>query len=435
MALSLPLAATSSPAFEERVESYRNDLKIPGMSAIIVKDQKVVWARGFGLADLENRIAAKPDTLYHLASITKTIAATLILQLVEQGKVDLEEPMSRYSSDFKDDSVRIKHLLSHTSEGTPGERSQYSGERYEYLTAVIEKHAGKPFREVLVKKILDPLGMSASVPVHGTADLPKLARPYAFYGKGEIIASAYPPRDFIGASAGVLSTVEDMAKFDVAIDRHVLLRKETQDKAWTPFKSNTGQAVQFGLGWWVSDHRGLRLVWHSGNWGSGYSGIYLKVPRENLTIILLSNSEALQAHQDLGNGDVTNNVFACAFLRLYLGAAYDCAKDAESAMAKWFEYRSSNARTAIKLAPEVLEAYVGRYQFVEFARAIDVRRKGDQLFASTPRGSWSELFPESESKFFLKPRQLFLTFVKEGGRVTSLEAMENGETYHAKKIE
>src|SRR5262245_60315872 len=112
---------TSSPnqqrlaRFEKQVEDLRAILKIPGMSGAIVQDQKLLWAKGFGFADLENRTPATPDTLFHLASITKTFAATLIMQLVEQGKLDLDEPMSHYSSDFKDNSVKIKHLITHTS--------------------------------------------------------------------------------------------------------------------------------------------------------------------------------------------------------------------------------------------------------------------------------------------------------------------------------
>jgi len=98
--------------FEKEVDDRRNRLKIPGLSAVIVKDQKVLWAKGFGFADLENRIPATPDTLYSIASVTKTFAATLVLQLVEQGKLDLDEPISHYSSDFKDDSVRMPGRLS-----------------------------------------------------------------------------------------------------------------------------------------------------------------------------------------------------------------------------------------------------------------------------------------------------------------------------------
>src|SRR5215213_5584111 len=103
--------------FEKQGDELRTLLKIPGMSAVIVKDQKVLWAKGFGFADFESRIPATPDTLFSIASLTKTFAATLVMQLVEQGKLDLGEPMSHYSTDFKNDSVKVKHLLSHTSDG------------------------------------------------------------------------------------------------------------------------------------------------------------------------------------------------------------------------------------------------------------------------------------------------------------------------------
>lgn len=194
--------------FEKKVDEFRALLGIPGMSMVIVKDQKVLGARGFGFADVDGRVPATPETVYHIASFTKTFAATLIMQLVEQGKLDLDEPMSHYSSDFKDDSVRIKHLLSHTSGGaTPGERFEYSGSRFDYLTAVIEKKTGKPFREVMVKTFLDPLAMSSSVPGADVVDeadkwvaalgkenldryrevLPRQAKPYTLYGAGEIV--------------------------------------------------------------------------------------------------------------------------------------------------------------------------------------------------------------------------------------------------------
>jgi CubicO group peptidase (beta-lactamase class C family) len=259
--------------FEKQVEELRALLKIPGMSAAIIKDQKLIWAKGFGFADLENRIPATPDTVFHLASITKTFGATLILQLVEQGKLSLDEPMSRYSSDFKDDSVKIRHIITHTSQGTPGERYQYSGNRYSNLTKVIEKKFGKPFLNVVVETFFDPLGMTSSVPYHNVLvdkdkwaaslgkehldryekNLSRLAKPYTVYGD-EIIRVPYPLPSYVGASAGILSTVLDMAKYDVAIDRHVFLKKETQELAWTNSVSNSGNRLPYGLGGssWIS---------------------------------------------------------------------------------------------------------------------------------------------------------------------------------------
>ena len=435
--------------FEKEVDNLRNRLKIPGLSAVIVKDQKVLWAKGFGLADLENRIPATPDTLYSIASLTKTFAATLVLQLVEQGKLDLDEPISHYSSDFKEDSVRIKHLLSHTSNGTPGERFQYDGNRFDYLTAVIEKKTGKRFPEVIVETFFDPLEMSSSVPYHNVVDdadkwvaslgkknldryrknLTRLAQPYAYYGDGETVHATYPPKDYVGAAAGLLSTVRDLAKYDIAIDRHVFLKKKTQEKAWTPFVSNGGERLPYGLGWFVTDYHGLKLTWHYGQWGTGFSAIYLKVPKKNVSLVMLANSEALADH---GFEDIANNVFVCSFLGLW-GYAYDCERNSQTELAKWIEQRRAKGRVAVRLDPNILEAYVGQYQFETLDnRIFTIMRESDRLFVAYPEGFKIELFAESESRFFLKIRPYQFVFTKGEGQTAQLEIVEGGEIFHSK---
>lgn len=474
--------------FEKQVEELNTLLKIPGMSAAIIKNQKVLWAKGFGFADLEKKIPATPDTLYHLASITKTFGATLIMQLVEQGKLSLDEPMSRYSSDFKDDSVKIKHIISHTSDGTPGERYQYSGNRYDYLTAVIEKKFGKPFLNVTVETFFDPLGMSSSVPYHNVVvdtdkwvaslgkerldryqkNLTRFSQPYTYYGNGEIIPDDYPARGFIGAAAGYLSTVLDMAKYDAAIDRHVFLKKKTQEKAWTAFTSNSGQRLPYGLGWFVMNHHGVKLVWHTGHWGSGFTAFYLKVPEKNVTLVMLANSEALIDHLYQRGEDITDNVFACNFLRLFVledvqgrrlpdpgwtqgtkeflseiarlstkskGYAYDCEKNSHTAVTKWIEQRRASGRTAVPVDPGILETYVGQYQFETLNnRIFTFTREGDKLFFSEPGGSRTELLADSESTFFLKTRPYQFIFTKSEGQPAQLKIVQGQATFLSKRI-
>jgi CubicO group peptidase (beta-lactamase class C family) len=465
-ACALPPPQTSLDArrltnFENRSEELRTELRIPGMSAVILKNQEVVWAKGFGYADYENRVPATPDTVYHVASITKPIAATLIMQLVEQGKLDLDEPMSHYSSDFKDDSVRIKHLLSHTSGGTvPGERYEYSGSRYDYLTAVIEKKTSKSFREVMVQTILDPLAMSSSVPGPKALDeadqwvavlgrehldryaknLARLSQPYTLYGDSEIVHVPYPTRVF-GAAAGLLSTVMDLARFDAAIDRHVLLSKETQEKAWTPFVSNSGQRLPYALGWFSVDYQGIRLIWHGGNWGTGFSAIYVKVPEKNLSLIMLSNSEALNGHLYAlyeGSEDITHDAFACAFLRQFVFEEtrdLDCERNSQMAVEKWRSERRELASPVVQVDPHSLEDYVGQYQF-EFdpTMILQVTTEGGKLFVDVPADRETEVFPSSPSTFFFKIRPAQMRFIKDGGKVTGLDWVEHGDTLRANKI-
>src|SRR5688500_16091571 len=151
--------------FETLLESLRQELKIPAYSAAIVKDQKVIWAKGFGYADVENKIPATEHTAYHLASLTKTFASTILMQLVQEGKIKLDDPVSKYGITLESDGViRVRHLLSHTSEGNPGEQYRYNGNRFAELDKVVQKAGGKSFGEQLIANILDPLGMNETAP-------------------------------------------------------------------------------------------------------------------------------------------------------------------------------------------------------------------------------------------------------------------------------
>jgi CubicO group peptidase (beta-lactamase class C family)/predicted TIM-barrel fold metal-dependent hydrolase len=424
---------------ETRFEALRERLRIPGLSAVVLRDQQVLWARGFGYADMENRVRATPDTVYPIASITKTFAAELVMQLVEQGRLDLDEPVSRYSPDFKDEAVRIKHLLSHTvGRGKPGEGYAYDPERYEHLTSIIEKATGKPFRQVMVETFLDPLEMSSTAPGPVALREPRYAKvlagqaqPYTLYGDGEIVHTAYPI-DFFGASAGLISTVLDLARYDVALDRHLLVKKQTQDRAWTNFVSNSGKRLPYGFGWFVEDYRGTKLIWHGGNWGTGFSAIYLKVPERNLTLIVLSNSEALNSHlYKVWNGyeEITHDAFACAFLRAFVfdrEANLDCERISQAAMAAFLDERRARAREVARVDPSIYDAYVGGYQ--RPTRVLHVTKERGRLFMDYPRGFKSELFPESESTFFFKTENLRLTFIKnEQGEVTRIDFHIEGQ--------
>ena len=444
--------------FEKQVDELRTRLKVPGMSAAIIKDQKVIWAKGFGFADVEKKIPATPDTLYHLASITKTFGATLIMQLVEQGKLSLDEPISHYSADFKDDSVKIKHLITHTASGTPGERFQYDGTNFDHLDKVIEKKTGKQFTQVAVETFFDPLGMTNSVPYHNVVvdadkwmaslgkerldrykkNLEAFAQPYTYYGAGEVIHDSYPGRDYNGSAASLLSTVLDMAKYDIAIDRHMFLKKETQEKAWTPFVSNGGKRLPYGLGWFVMNHHGVKLVWHNGHWGSGFSAFYLKVPEKNVSVIMLANSESLIDHQyQIGEvmvDDIINNGFACAFLGMW-DLASGCEKNSQAAMTKWIEQRRASAKVAIKVSPQVLESYVGQYQFETLSnRIFIVTREGDKLIVQEPGQESFEVLAESETKFFLKTRPWMLVFTRREGQPAELSIVQGQNTYPSKRI-
>jgi CubicO group peptidase (beta-lactamase class C family) len=449
-AIALLLLATSASAapsrfsrFEREADALRRELRIPGMSAVILENQKIVWMKGFGFADLEKHVPATPDTLFHIASLTKTFAATLVLRLVEEGKLDLDEPVARYSKDITDERVKIKHLISHTSEGTPGDAYAYSGNRFDALTAVIEAKYGKPFRQVMIDTFLVPLQMTESVPGHDVEKDPVLgpryakqltqfAKPYTLYGTDEIVPSGYPPRD-MGAAAGLLSTVRDMAKFDVAIDRHVFLKPETQARAWTPFLSNAGQPLRHGLGWFVENYRGVKLIWHFGNWGTGFSATYLKVPEKQLSMILLANSEGLSENL-YGTDGIETNAIACAFLRdLVFHGGDACTAVAAEAMKSRLAAHAARVRKAVTVDAKLLQEYVGSYLRDDQPWTYVVTREGNRLFIDI--GGGSEMFAESDSQFFFKNRPYTARFVRDStGAVVALEFEDGGQTLRAKRV-
>ncbi|UCG56885.1 MAG: serine hydrolase [Phycisphaerales bacterium] len=321
--------------FAARLESYRKQLNIPGMSAAVIKDQQLVWAEGFGFADLENKVLATPRTPYHLASLTKTFASQVIMRLVQEGKIKLDDPVKKYGVKIRNDpGITVRHLFTHTSEGRPGNDYKYNGSRFGFLGKVIENACGKSFRELVVTQILKPTAMLDTAP-----ELPRsavkdfrqdspledieenfkrvnkqLAKPYALNDSFEVVPNDYPNPDHFGVSTGLISTVIDMAKYDRAIDNHAFITAESQELAFTPTVSNRRDTLPYGLGWFVQSFAGTKLLWHYG-WEVSYSALIVKVPEEHVTFVVFANTDYLSRPFDLGSGDVLNSPLAVEFLK------------------------------------------------------------------------------------------------------------------------
>jgi CubicO group peptidase (beta-lactamase class C family) len=292
--------------------------------------------RGFGFADVDARVAATPDTLYDIASLTKTFTSTLLLQCVERGTLALDEPIARYTSAIAEPGATVRHVLTHTSQGAPGAIYRYDGSRFAALTAVVAACHGRPFRVALASGILDRAAMTDSVPGHDldepppslaalfdssslaryAASVKRLALPYQTEGNSAVRAS-YPPRD-ISASAGLLSSVAELAKYDAAVDAHVFISESSQEQAWRNAVSTTsGATLPYGLGWFAQRQGNTRLIWHYGLWPQ-YSALYLKVPEQRLTLIMLANSGGLTESVPLAEGDVMVSPFAKTFVKLFV---------------------------------------------------------------------------------------------------------------------
>ena len=358
-------------AFQAALEELAAETKLPGFSAAVVRDGKLVWSHGYGFADVEKKIPARADTPYRLASCSKPFAAVVLMRLVEAGKLDLDAPMrdfeihpwfepgggswAHYPSRYDDGAITVRHILTHTSKSTPpGDGYEYSGNIFADLTWVIEDVTKRSYPEVVREMILEPLGMTRTLPGQlapwGQDVARAIATPYDLE-TGTPVRGTYPgfgldpdvdvtpwnldpayrmPSDTQAArrallgegftplysaqtAAGMLSTVEDLARFDIALDGGKLVSADGRTAMFTASRSSNGKVLPYGLGWFVEEGD-VKLVWHYGWFPPVISALYLKVPERNLTFILLSNCDLLSA----GVSWSTFGVRASPFARLFL---------------------------------------------------------------------------------------------------------------------
>ena len=343
---SSPLAATSTDAvaaFDRQLDSLFHVYKLPGMSVAVVKGDSVVYKRGFGYADVEQQRPATPLTTYRVASLTKPISATLLLQQQEAGVLSLDDSIKqiipgyeayyeqvknyilthapKYAHlvedfDYTRHDISIRHHLTHTAQHTPGDTFSYNGFLYGALSQVLAIKLQQPFEEQLQERIFSECGMTYSAPSQAYADTTLLALPYHYLVERDtFLRSPYPSPD-VNAAAGIVSNVIDLAKFDNAIDHNQLIDAATQALAWTNQRTNSGERIPYGLGWFVQSYRGQPLVWHYGWQPEAFSRLYLKVPESDLTLIMLANSEDLSA--PFMEQGYDSNVLASPFARVFL---------------------------------------------------------------------------------------------------------------------
>jgi CubicO group peptidase (beta-lactamase class C family) len=320
--------------FERYIDSLRQQTGIPGMSAIILKNGQVDWERGFGQQDIERNVLAAPDTPYPVGDLTQTVAAVLLGACAEQGLLDIDAPVSRWVPDFAAPGATVRQVMAHASNGVGGQ-FQYDPARYAALTSVAQACTSKPFRASVADSVLERLGMAVSVPGEDLANpanpfrelfdttrvqryetvLSRLAVPYRVDRSGRPTRNEFSPRGLTAAD-GLVSTVRDLARFDAALDDAVLLRPETLSVAWSP-ASFTGTPLPTGLGWFVQNYQGERIIWHFSHIANAYSAVILKMPARKLTLIMLANSDGLSTGANLEQGDVTASPFVKIFLRLF----------------------------------------------------------------------------------------------------------------------
>ena len=324
--------------FERYLEPLAQRIGLPGLSAVIVRNNRVEWFRDYGFADVENRIPANIDqTLYAVGGVTQAATAVLIGVCADRYRFDIEQPIRNFVPNFPH-SVSIRHVLAHASES----RYRYDPAGYAALTRVVETCTQMPFRVAMAVEVLDRApGMPSSVPgldlnrTEGAAArelfdprvvavyqslLSRVAVPYRI-DRNRYSRSEYPSYGLDGAS-GLVATARDIANFESSLDRGLAVSRSTLEQMWSQALVFDGNGVRIptptGIGWFVQTASGVPLVWTFGHIPDASSALIVKMPRKNLTLILLSNSGGLAAGYNFDQGDVTTSPFVKVFLRLFI---------------------------------------------------------------------------------------------------------------------
>ena len=313
--------AASIDDFRARLERLRADGHIHAISAVIAKEQAIVWTGSFG----SSAGAISDTTVFHLASLTKPLASTVILQLVDEGKVSLTDPVSKYGITLASSgTILVHHLLSHTSEGTPGSRYAYNGDRFSLLDSVIARAAGKSFASAVQERIITPLGLRHTAPnpqsaafsasgLDKTRYTANVAPGYRWNGSG-FTPTAYETS--FSSAAGLTASARDYAAFSMAMDRDAFVTSTTKGRAYAPSVSPSGEIFPYGLGWFTTDYKGVRVIWHYGYWTAS-STLVIKVPSQGLTFVLFANTDGLSAPYPLASGKLDSSPWAREFLETF----------------------------------------------------------------------------------------------------------------------
>jgi CubicO group peptidase (beta-lactamase class C family) len=417
-----------------------------GATVLVARDGRVLFEKGYGLARVEDRVPARPDTIFRIGSITKQFTAAAILKLQEEGRLTVNDRLTKYIPDYpRGDEVSVHHLLTHTSgihsytskpdfvtsatspvktdeqiqsfkndpfDFDPGKKFLYNNSAYFLLGYIIEKASGQTYGDYLRLKFFEPLGMKDSGVHRAGLALDREAIGYAFADGGFKKAADWD-MSRAGAAGALYSTVQDLNRWNEAIFAGKVLSKASLEAAFTPVRVE-GEAPKdtgYGYGWSIDTMRGLQEIGHGGGL-QGFVSYLLRLPKVNFTVAVLVNAAPPAPGVDPG------------------GLAHDVA---EIYLGETLPPRERPAVDAT-VSPQAKQAVVGRYDYG--GAVLEVTREGDRLFAQLTGQPRFEIFAKSDLTFFWKAVEAEVTFVKdEKGRVVKAVHKQGGNTIDAPRLE
>ncbi|HEU6451856.1 MAG TPA: serine hydrolase [Gemmatimonadaceae bacterium] len=439
------VAGDSAPLYSlaARMEHY----KVPGMSVAVINDGKVEWAKGYGVKEVGSSDFVTASTRFQAASISKPVAATAALRLVEEGRLKLEANVNDELKSWRvpdneftaKQPVTLREILSHTAgltvhgfpgyaagekmpstvevldgkgntdpvrvDTVPGTIWRYSGGGYTVAQLLVHDVTGEPFADVMKRLVLDPLGMKQSTYEQPLPERLADSAAVAYRSSGKEVEGrwhTYPEQ----AAAGLWTTPSDLARFALGIRAAYMGEEGAVLKQATAREMLTERMGGYGLGVAV-EGAGDSLRFSHGGANEGYRAFFVLHPSTGDGVAIMTNSDAGAA--------------------LYMEVVRAVAR-----VYDWPDFRPET-RTVVQAAPGVIEPYAGDY-VLDKDFVITITRDGGQLFASYPGQPKTRLLAESETQFFPEGNALRLTFERDGkGRVTHLVVHTGGQELKAKR--
>jgi CubicO group peptidase (beta-lactamase class C family) len=315
---------TSGSASDEVAQYVKTEMArqhIPGIALLVSRNGEIVRAQGFGFSNVELQVPVKPETLFQSGSVGKQFTATAIMMLVEEGKISLDDPITKYFPDAPANwkPVMVRNLLSHTGGFTdypkdfdfrkdyteddllkivagiplafpPGTKWSYSNLGYLTLGILIHRVTGKFYGDVLEERIFHPLGMQSTRIMSEADIIPNRAAGYRLV-KGQLKNQEWvSPTLNTTADGSLYFSIVDLAKWDAALYTEKLLKRSSLEQMWTVVKLNDGKpnSGNYGFGWEITSSHGHRLIDHDGAW-QGFKTQISRYVDDKLTVVVLSN--------------------------------------------------------------------------------------------------------------------------------------------------
>lgn len=314
-----------SASVDEYVKTEMKNRNIPGLSLAVIKDGKIIKESAYGLASVELNVPATVNTVYPIASTTKPFTSTAVMTLVDAGKLKLDDTLQTLLPDVPEKwrGVTVKQMLTHISglpdvavqpgrgdliadtreeamkklaemplQFKPGERWSYDQTNYVLLGMIIEKLSGVSFEEYIRQHFFVPLGMTSTSYGDANDVIAGRATTYQKNKAGQLLSYPLIFPEYVRTAAGINTTVDDFAKWIIALNRDKLVKPSTRDQMWEAIKLNDGstfrldkKTIGYGAGWTVNDFPGHKSVGHSG----GGTTAFAYFIEDKLAIIVLGN--------------------------------------------------------------------------------------------------------------------------------------------------